>query len=63
MLAPGSRWPPDSHPDRGVSEVCGKGTFNGNAASVAKYGFAPCALDKEHPKDCDSGPAPLDIAA
>lgn len=45
------------------SPPCGKGTFNGPAASIAKYGFAPCVLDKEHPKDCDSGPAPLDIAA
>jgi hypothetical protein len=38
--------------------LCGKGTRNGEAASVSRYGFAPCILREGHYEPCDSGPAP-----
>lgn len=46
-----------------TSGVCGKGTYNGAAAQAARYEFAPCILEPGHPKECDSGPAPLPRAA
>lgn len=36
---------------------CGKGTFNGEAAAAAKYGFAVCVKSVGHGGLCDSGPA------
>lgn len=38
--------------------LCGKGTRNGEAASVSRYRFAPCVLQEHHIGPCDSGPAP-----
>lgn len=39
--------------------LCGKGTKNGEAAAVSRFGFSPCVLPEGHPEPrCDSGPAP-----
>lgn len=39
--------------------LCGKGTKNGEAARVSRFGFAGCILREGHPEhECDSGPAP-----
>jgi hypothetical protein len=38
--------------------LCGKGTKNGEAAQVSRYGFAPCVRREGHHEPCDSGPGP-----
>jgi hypothetical protein len=39
--------------------LCGKGTKNGEAARVSRFGFAACVLREGHPeRECDSGPVP-----
>jgi hypothetical protein len=39
--------------------LCGKGTRNGEAARVSRFGFSGCILREGHPeRECDSGPAP-----
>jgi hypothetical protein len=45
-----------------IEALCGRGTFNGAAAEVSPFGFAPCVLEKGHRDECDSGPVPQKAA-